>query len=255
MAGKPNPTRTSLLIRGIVMIGAFVAAGFFLRAVEGDQFLNADWIDNAVRDHGLAGQAIFFAAGVLFTGFGLPRQVICFLGGYAFGFGLGTALALGATVTGCAGAFLFARLAARDLVAHRFSKRLRKADTFLARNPFSTILMIRLLPVGSNLATNLVAGVSSAGLWPFVAASAFGHLPQTVVFTLVGSGINVDPEIRISLGVVLFVISMLVGTHLYFRLRRDTAMKGVVDMAEAADDNGDAPADGALPAASGRPND
>ena len=145
------------------MIGAFVAAGFFLRALEMGQFLNADWIDAAVRDHGLAGQLVFFAAGILFTGFGLPRQVICFLGGYAFGFSTGTLLALAATVTGCAGAFLFARLAARDLVAGRFSKRLRKADTFLAGNPFSTILMIRLLPVGSNLATNLLAGVSSAG--------------------------------------------------------------------------------------------
>lgn len=255
MAGHTAPTRANLLIRGIAVIGAFVAAGFFLRAVESGQFLNAGWIDTYVRQHGLAGQLIFFAAGTLFTAFGLPRQVICFLGGYAFGLAAGTALALGATVTGCALAFLFARLAARDLIAGRFSNRLRKADAFLGAHPFSAILMIRLLPVGSNLATNLAAGVSSAGLWPFLAASAFGHLPQTLVFTLVGSGINVDPEIRITLGVALFVLSMLLGTHLYFRLRRDATLKGVIAVAEAEDSagNGENGANGALPAAGPRP--
>ena len=237
-------------------MAAFVAAGFFLRAVETGQFLNAAWIDSTIRQQGVIGELIFFAAGTLFTAFGLPRQVICFLGGYAFGLLSGTALALGATVMGCAVTFLFARLAARDVVAGRFSRRLRRADSFLAQNPFSAILMIRLLPVGSNLATNLAAGVSSAGLWPFLAASAFGHFPQTLVFTLVGSGINVDPEIRITLGAALFVLSVLLGTQLYFRLRRDATFKGVVDMAEADPDDTDDPrAETALPATGTRPND
>jgi len=231
---KTAPTRTTLLIRGFFMIAAFVAAGLFVRALEGGEFLNADWVDAVVRDHGLTGQMVFLAIGALFTAFGLPRQVVCFLGGYGFGFLPGTALALTATVMGCAIAFLFARLAVRDLLAHRFSGRVKKADEVLGKNPFSVILTIRLLPVGSNLATNLVAGVSSAALWPFVAASIFGHLPQTVVFTLVGSGINVDPEIRLTMGVVLFVLSMLLGMHLYFRLRKDATLSGVIEMAGGA---------------------
>ena len=224
------------------MIAAFVAAGLFVRALEEGQFLNAEWVDAVVRDHGLTGQVVFLAVGALFTAFGLPRQVVCFLGGYGFGFLLGTALALTATVMGCTIAFLFARLAARDLLAHRFPGRLRRADAVLGKTPFSVILTIRLLPVGSNLATNLVAGVSSAALWPFVAASAFGHLPQTVVFALVGSGINVDPEIRLTLGIVLFVLSMLLGTHLYFRLRKDATLWGVIEMAGGATDAEGAPA-------------
>ncbi|MDX9860593.1 MAG: VTT domain-containing protein [Rhodospirillales bacterium] len=235
MPAKAAPTRTRLLIRGLVLIAAFVAAGLFIRSLEAGQFLNTGWIDDAVRDHGLAGQLVFLAVGALFTAFGLPRQVVCFLGGYGFGFILGTGLALSATVTGCAIAFLFARLAARDLVAERFSRRVRLADAVLGTNPFSVILTIRLLPVGSNLATNLVAGVSSAALGPFVAASALGHLPQTVVFSLVGSGVNVDPGIRLTLGVILFLLSMLLGTHLYFRLRKDATLQGVIEMATGAD--------------------
>lgn len=242
MPAKAAPTRTNLLLRGSFMIAVFVAAGLFIRALEGGEFLNAEWIDAVIRDHGLTGQIVFLAVGALFTAFGLPRQVVCFLGGYGFGFVPGTALALTATVMGCTIAFLFARLAARDLLAHRFSGRVKKADEALGKNPFSVVLTIRLLPVGSNLATNLVAGVSSAALWPFIAASAFGHLPQTVVFTLVGSGINVDPEIRLTLGVILFVLSMLLGTHLYFRLRKDATLAGVIEMAGGATGTDTAPA-------------
>lgn len=256
MPGKAPPTRTSLLLRGLVLIAGFVAAGLFMRAIEGGQFLNAAWIDDTVRGHGLTGQLVFAAAGALFTAFGLPRQVVCFLAGYGFGFVAGTVLALAATVTGCAIAFLFARLAARDLLAGRLSARLRKADTVLADHPFSMILTIRLLPVGSNLITNLVAGVSSAALAPFVAASALGHLPQTVVFTLVGSGINVDPEIRLTLGVLLFVVSMLVGTHLYFRLRKDGNLRGVLEMTGGNTvENGDVQREGMRATADPRTSD
>ena len=234
MPQKAAPTRTTLLIRGLLLIAVLVAVGFFLRALEEGQFLNSAWVDATIRNRGPAGQIIFLAVGILFTAFGLPRQVVCFFGGYGFGFLYGTVLALAATVMGSTIAFLFARLAARDLLAHRFSGRVKKADEVLAKSPFSVILAIRLLPVGNNLVTNLVAGVSSAGLWPFIAASILGHLPQTVVFALVGSGINVDPEIRLTLGVVLFVIAMLLGTHLYFRLRKDATLWGVIEMAGGA---------------------
>lgn len=243
VAGKGLPIQLNHLIRGLAVIGAFVAAGIALRALENGQFFSTEWIDTYVRNRGLLGEAVFLAAGIVFTGFGLPRQVVCFLGGYAYGFVLGTALALAATVAGCGVAYVFARLVARDLVVRRLGGRIAKADAVLGQRPFSLILMIRLLPVGSNLGTNLVAGVSSAGIWPFLAASAVGHLPQTVVFALVGSGIHVDPAFRIGLAVVLFIVSMLLGTHLYVRMRRDTTLRAAIEAAGGGNGNGDADAD------------
>lgn len=239
MAGSRFPLQIGLLVRGLAVIAAFVAAGIALRAIEDGQFLNAEWIDTYVRNRGFLGEIVFLAAGIVFTAFGLPRQVVCFLGGYAYGFFYGSVLALAATVAGCAVSYVFARLVARDLVARRLGARIGKADAVLGQRPFSLILMIRLLPVGSNLVTNLVCGVSSASLWPFLAASAVGHLPQTVVFALVGSGIHVDPTFRIGLGVVLFVISMLLGTHLWVRLRRDVALRGAVEATTGSDDEPD----------------
>jgi uncharacterized membrane protein YdjX (TVP38/TMEM64 family) len=73
--------------------------------------------------------------------------------------------------------------------------------------------------VGSNLVTTLVAGVSSARALPFIIGSALGYIPQTVVFALAGSGVNLDPTRRIGLAVLLFVISGVIGVMLYRKYR------------------------------------
>ncbi|MCP5367551.1 MAG: TVP38/TMEM64 family protein [Hyphomicrobiales bacterium] len=188
--------------------------------------MNRDWIDANVRGQGFAGEALFVLAGAAFTALGLPRQIVSFLAGYAFGFAEGTAWALLATTLGCVTTFQVARLAGRGAVAARFPDRLRRADDFLRRNPFAATLLIRLLPVGSNFATNLAGGVSSIPLLPFVAGSALGFIPQTAVFALVGSGVEVDPVLRIGVGAVLFVASAALGVQLYRSHRRRRRAEG-----------------------------
>jgi len=114
---------------------------------------------------------------------------------------------------------------AERLVARHFANKVRRVDAFLNHNPFAMTLLIRFLPVGSNLTTNLAVGLSSVRPTPFLAASALGYVPQTVVFALLGSGIEVDPALRTGLSLVLFTVSALLGLYLYRRHRHDvTAM-------------------------------
>ena len=222
-----------ILLRGLALMATLVAAGFLLRAIDVESIVDVGWIDAEVRGRGLVGEALFLLVGMVFTAVGLPRQVIAFLGGYAFGFVLGTLLALLATVAGCATAFAYARLLGRELVLARFPRRVRQADDFLRENPFTMTLLIRLLPVGSNLLTNLVAGVSSVAMLPFLAGTALGHLPQTAVFTLVGSGINVETGLRTTLAAVLFLASALLGVFLYRRYRRGKSFDEGIDQSLA----------------------
>ena len=120
---------------------------------------------------------------------------------------------------GCLLCFLYARLLGRDLVRHRFAERLEKLDGVLKAQPFTMAVAIRLLPVGNNLLTNLIAGVSSVPLVPFLAGSLIGYLPQTVIFTLLGSGIHVEPLWSTIVSVVLFIASGLLGGLIYRRVR------------------------------------
>lgn len=214
-----------VLLRGLILIGSLVAVGFLFQTLQ----LDKAWIDANIRDQGMTGEILFVAACGLFTAIGLPRQIVSFLAGYAFGLATGTALAVAATTVGCALAFFYARLMGRELVGARFPGKIKRIDAFLHDNPFTMTLLIRLLPAGSNLITNLAAGVSSVGAIPFIVGSALGYIPQSLIFALGGSGISLDPEIRISLSIVLFIVMGALGVYLYRRYRHGKSLDDTVD--------------------------
>ncbi len=208
-----------ILFRGLILIASLVAIGYALKASGLGSSIDKAWIDSDIRGQGFTGELLFVGVGMLFTAVGLPRQIICFLAGYAFGLLEGTALAMLATLLGCVGAFFYARVLGRAFVIGHFPGRVQRIDDFLRDNPLSMTLLIRLLPLGSNVVTNLAAGVSSVGALPFFLGSAIGYLPQAFIFALVGSGFSVDPELRIAISVILFVLSGFLGVYLFRKYR------------------------------------
>lgn len=216
-------------IRGLLLILILALVGYYLDSISG--LLDKSWIDTQVRGRGIGGELLFIGVGTIITAVGLPRQMVSFLGGYAFGFVAGSLLSLAATTLGCLTAFYYARLLGHDLLKSRYPDRIRRIDNFIHDNPFTMTLLIRLLPVGSNVFTNLAAGVSSAGAASFLSGSAVGYVPQTVIFALIGSGSRIDPQWRIVLGIILFIVSSVLGFALYRRYRRekniDESLEGI----------------------------
>ena len=211
---------SGVLFRGLIWILSLAALGYAVKITGLGSSIDKAWIDSDILGQGLNGELLFVSVCALFTAIGLPRQVICFLGGYAFGLITGTILALLGTLLGYIITFFYARLLGRDFVANRFSSRVKNIDDFLRHNPVSMTLLIRLLPLGSNLATNLAAGVSSVSPLRFFQGSAIGYFPQTLIFALVGSGFIVDTELRIAVSAVLFIISGIIGVSLYRKYHR-----------------------------------
>jgi len=207
------------LFKGLFVLGALVFVGFIIRLTQMDVAFNEAWIDSDIRGGGTTGELIFVAVGAAVAAVGMPRQIVSFLGGYAFGFLPGTGLALAATALGCVLTFTYARVLGRDFVKSRFGNRIRRVDDFLSDNPFSMTLLIRFLPAGSNLVTSLAAGVSSVSALAFISGSTLGFIPQTAIFALAGSGTTVDDVYKIALSVVLFVVSGALGYYLYRKFR------------------------------------
>lgn len=205
-----------------LLAAGLAAGGLVLRAV--GAVPGTEWVDRYVRDRGMFGEAVFLAAGAVATAAGAPRQGVAFLGGYAFGAADGAGLALLAQLGGCALSFGWARLVGRAWaerrLAGRYGARLRRLRDALAASPFGTTLALRLLPVGNNLALNLLAGMAGIAPAPFLAASALGYLPQTAVFALLGKGVRVDGAWQIGLAAALFAVSVAIGFAL---LRRHSA--------------------------------
>lgn len=213
-----------IILRGLTHIAILLTAGFLLEHEVLGISLDKHWIDSVVRNQGIQGALWFVVAGALFTGLGLPRQVMSFLAGYAFDVWRGSLLGLLATTVGCIVVFYYARWWRHRQVRERFPENARRIDDFISENPFLMTLLIRLFPVGSNLLTNLAAGVSRVRAGPFILGSVLGFMPQTLIFALIGSGISVNPYWRISSGVIAFVISTALGIYLYLKFRGDKSL-------------------------------
>lgn len=218
MNPRALPWRPALLLAGLL------AAGLLVRALPGG---GADhWLAALKSMPPAAAGGAFVLLAAAMCAVGVPRQVAAYAGGYVFGLWGGIALAMAGQLLGCIVDFAWARAVGRAWMARRLSGRLARLDARLAANPFLATLTLRLLPVGNNLALNLLAGVSGVAAVPFLAATAVGYVPQTVVFALVGAGTRVARGTEIGLGVALFAAAAALGGLLLRRLRAVDAMPG-----------------------------
>jgi uncharacterized membrane protein YdjX (TVP38/TMEM64 family) len=134
-----------------------------------------------------AAVAIFIGTYILVAGLSLPGAVILTLaGGFVFGAGLATLfINIGAT-TGATLAFLTARYVLRDAVEQRFGTRLGPFQEGFAKNAFSYLLTLRLIPLFPFFVVNLVSGLTRVSVGIYVAATAIGIIPGSFVYAYAG---------------------------------------------------------------------
>lgn len=204
-----------LFVKPLGLAFGLILAGVVLKTLAGG--VKGGIFAHYIMGHGLEGEIILVLGGALLTAAGLPRQAIAFAGGYAFGLKVGLVVAMLAQILGCVLDFFWARAIARDWVQARLGQRLARMDARLSAHPFTTSLTLRLLPVGNNVALSLLAGLSSVSAPAFLTASALGYVPQTLVFALLGSGVQVSHGVQIGLAIALFVLSAGLGLLLMRR--------------------------------------
>ncbi|SBW09923.1 putative Membrane protein [uncultured delta proteobacterium] len=172
-----------------------------------------------IRDKGVRGIALYIGIAAVGSALGVPRQALSFAGGYAFGAFFGLLYGTLGTTLGCAGGFFLARQFGRPFIPARFTKRMEALDAFIAAAPFSMTLTVRLMPFGNNALTNVLGGISSIPPLGFIAGSCIGYIPQNFIFSLLGSGMRVDPFWRVLIAAILFVLAMGIGAALFRRHR------------------------------------
>lgn len=213
------------LIFTVLVVAAYLAIYNGWLDFMGDRAQVAGYL----RSHGIAGLLMIILAGAIFTGIGAPRQLLAFVLGFALGGINGTLASTLAVDIGATGCFFIARWLLRVSLARRFDRRMRQFDELFREQTLLKVLMVRLLPVGSNLATNLVAGCSGIRFLPFLAGSTLGYLPQMLVFALAGAGIGTANEYQLVVSVVLFILASMIGALLYHNQRARTLANSVSD--------------------------
>lgn len=224
----PGNNRFKPFLKGLFMLLVFGLLIFAARKAGLEEALrDREWFAAHIGNGGLLGVLAFMGLAALATGLGLPRQVVALLGGYLFGAALGTLYATIGCGVGCLSVVGYVRYFGRDFVNRRFGGKVRKVDDFLKKQPFKMALAIRFFPLGNNLLTNIAAGVSSIPIWPFVFGSTLGYVPQNLVFSLFGAGMNAESTmgvvISVAGSVILFVASAWLGISLYRRHKAEKA--------------------------------
>lgn len=220
------------VIKGLVLVAGLGVGVYLARTMGvGDMLKDTAWFNDHVLGSGPLSVVIFLGVSMIFTAVGLPRQMIGFMGGFAFGVVSGTILSTIGSGLGCALAAAYSRWGSRELITRKFGHRLQRLDGFLRHKPFKTALAIRFFPLGSNLLTNLAAGVSSIPLMPFILGSTIGYTPQNFIFALFGSGMKKESTmgvtLSVSMGAVLFAVSIWIGMAVYRSYRKEAREAGI----------------------------
>lgn len=126
-----------------------------------------------------------------------------------------------AVTTACFITFKLASFFQQSYIAKKYDKQLIKLKEFLSVNTFSKTLIIRLLPVGSNFLTNILAGIANIPLTPYLWGSCIGFIPQMIIFSLIGTGIKLSESTHIITATILLIIATLLGWRLYKNTKVD----------------------------------
>ena len=186
---SPNSSTGKILTGIIFLIG--IGAFFFFDL---GQYLsldslkaNRDLLLNYTESHYAIAVGTFILIYILQTTFSLPGGAILTLtGGFLFGSLMGTVFVnVGATL-GATLAFLAARYLLRDWVERKFGDRLDTIQSGFAKNAFSYLMTLRLIPAFPFFLVNLVSGLTRVNLGTYVLATSLGIIPGSFVFAFAG---------------------------------------------------------------------
>jgi len=148
---------------------------------------NRDRLLSFTQDHYATAAGLFIVSYIVVTGLSLPGAVILTLaGGFLFGGLFGTLFVNVGATTGATLAFLTARYLLRDAVEYKFGKWLGPLQEGFAKNAFSYLMTLRLIPLFPFFVVNLVSGLTRVNVGTYVAATALGIIPGSFVYAYAG---------------------------------------------------------------------
>ena len=156
----------------------------------------------------------------------VPRTALSILVGVVAGFGPGLAVALAGALLAAVAAFGLSRTLGRSAATRLAGARLDRVDELLARRGFAAVLTGRLLPLVPFVVLSYAAGLTAIRWRHYVAATALGLLPSTVVQVGIGASAGAvadyaTPSTLLLLGIA--AAAVVVGGGVWHRRQRAAA--------------------------------
>jgi uncharacterized membrane protein YdjX (TVP38/TMEM64 family) len=144
-----------------------------------------------VAAHPLLAPAAYVLAYVAAAAVSLPEAgLLTVIGGMLFGTWLGAACAIAGATAGSVLLLLAIRHVTAGWQTARRGGLIERVRPGLARDGFSYLVALRLLPVVPFWVVNLAAALAGMRLAPFALGTLIGIIPGAVVFASIGAGLN-----------------------------------------------------------------
>jgi uncharacterized membrane protein YdjX (TVP38/TMEM64 family) len=171
------------LWRGAAILVGLAIAGGALYLSPWQQQLDPAALVGRVRGYQDAWWAVpcYFLLYAVLNVLFIPTQALSIAAVLLWGWRRGGTIELVAATAGSIAPFLIARSALGATVEARLAPH-RKAAELLAREGFTLLLILRVVPIFPYTILNYVAGLSSLRVGQYVAATLLGMIPSTFVF-------------------------------------------------------------------------
>ena len=220
--------RKALVLVSLVATGWWLLHTRLFQNLELQQQLQGFFVD-----YGLWAWPLFTLSCIGFTAVGGSRQLIALACGVLLGGWLGALVSTVYTLVGAVLTIGFSYYLAPAWLYRRFGNRLSALQKLLDHRTWLWICTLRLLPIGSNLVTNLACGLVKLPLKHVMLGSAIGYLPQMLLFSYIGSGLAFNDMSQLVISSIFLLGSILLGTVLYQQQKKTLASAGLKEPSDA----------------------
>ncbi|MBS1214512.1 MAG: hypothetical protein H6R26_3129 [Proteobacteria bacterium] len=210
---------------GVVLFAIALCALVYLTPLR-NWLTEGQVIKHELATFGLAAPLVFAACCAFLVAIGVPRLLLCSLGGMIFGFAWGLLWTQIGTVLGAYATFLFVRWRGRVHTLQQFPK-LRGLSQRLRGNGLVAVLVVRQLPV-NGLTNGLLLGLSPVSHRDFLIGTFLGFLPQGIAACLIGAGL-IHADMTRDVGYL--ALGVATSVLLAFGLKRFVAARNSSKMA------------------------
>jgi uncharacterized membrane protein YdjX (TVP38/TMEM64 family) len=167
----------------ILLLLMFAAINFYELPTLGDIQAHKQAINFFIESHYLISVGLFFMLCVIFINSPLPfAAVMKVLAGYFYGFYVGAAYSIGATLLACLVGFWLSRYAFRRRFEQFFYARLEAVEHEIERNGFYYFLSLRIVMVVPYFLINIIAGLSRLSLRNYLLSTVIGVVPASLIY-------------------------------------------------------------------------
>jgi uncharacterized membrane protein YdjX (TVP38/TMEM64 family) len=216
---------------GRVLLFIFAAAALGILGTHEPyrRIFSVEGIERIAGDLGVMGPAVIIAAGVISPVLFLPRWPICFAAGLLYGATWGTVLGTFASLLGATLQFFLARSFLAGFARRILSRSRLAGFTIRPEKAFTALFLLRAFPLSNFVVTNLMAGALHLRSDVYIAATALGMLPSSVMFAAWGKFAK-KPAPGFLLLIFGVLTALTIGGILVQRQRSRWLAKGGADL-------------------------